>query len=126
MNQLSRYLVCSALLCASAAHGQDGEPKGGSSLSMDVAGNARVQGLLNVAGALALDLVFVEASGQGDSLEVSCPAGMRMLSGGCASGQRSDYLSRSIFLDADTWECAWEGTEGGKSVVALCAAIQRN
>lgn len=98
--------------------------KGGAAIGLDVTGPTILRGHLTVSAGADLGLTWVETEGvAGESVVIQCPAGTRVLSGGCRSGQKSDRLSTSYPETDTSWTCQWEGTDGPKSGIALCGPI---
>lgn len=72
-------------------------------------------------GTIDINYSIVTNSSSGSSSTASCPAGTRVIGGGCDAG--SDTIQHSKPISGGTaWSCRWNGTNG--SVFAICANVK--
>ena len=54
-------------------------------------------------------------------IDLQCPAGKFILSGGCSTPTR---VEKSHPLDSTTWRCAFEGNNVNNTAAAICARVR--
>jgi len=84
-------------------------------------GDTTVQGDLSVSGTAGIGYQIVEATSSGDSADALCPAGKKVIGGGCSCGL--DFVTNSAPLDGGIgWHCACDSSD--LHVHAICAKVE--
>jgi hypothetical protein len=100
--------------------------------STRVAGDLNVEGNLTVSGATSISIGYqivtnsMAGDGGSENISVSCPAGKKVLGGGCFHSGNSGTLTASNPAGDSGWACFWDDTQGGGHTVqaeAICANV---
>jgi hypothetical protein len=82
-------------------------------------------GAVVVGGVLDIGYTIVTVDGTDGPMTAHCPAGKKVLGGGCWANALGATIALSRPLDDNKWMCGWDGGEGDDlKVFAICANVR--